>query len=148
MRFRSAITDDIDRIYEIEKRVFNDSWSYNSISEEFNGEKYSKIYVVENKITIIGYIFIRKIFNESHIVNFAIDIPFQHQGYGKFLLQKALENFNSNTNVFLEVKEANLPAIKLYSDLGFVEIDRKDCYYSDGSNAIFMLKKQNKYGLV
>ena len=60
MRFRSAITDDIDRIYEIEKRVFNDSWSYNSISEELNGEKYSKIYVVENKITIIGYIFIRK----------------------------------------------------------------------------------------
>ena len=91
---------------------------------------------------------IRIIFNEGHIINFAIDTQFQHQGFGKFLLKKSLAILNGNTNVFLEVKEANLPAIKLYTDLGFEEIHKKDRYYSDGSNAIFMLKKNKKHGLV
>ena len=59
-----------------------------------------------------------------------------------------LEKDDNDTNVFLEVKEANLPAVKLYIDLGFEEVDRKERYYSDGSNAIFMLKKNKKYGLV
>ena len=61
---------------------------------------------------------------------------------------KILEKDSNDTNVFLEVKEANLPAVKLYIDLGFEEVDRKEGYYSDGSNAIFMLKKNKKYGLV
>ena len=94
------------------------------------------------------YIFQRKIYDENHIINLAIDIPYQHKGYGKFLLMKILEKDSNDTNVFLEVKEANLPAVKLYIDLGFEEVDRKERYYSDGSNAIFMLRKNKKYGLV
>ena len=86
--------------------------------------------------------------DQSHIINMAIDLPYQHKGYGKFLLKNTLEKDSNDTNVFLEVKEANLPAIKLYADLGFEEIYKKDRYYSDGSNAIFMLKKNKKHGLV
>ena len=85
---------------------------------------------------------------QSHIINMAIDLPYQHKGYGKLLLKKTLEKDSKDTNVFLEVKEANFPAIKLYTDLGFEEIHKKDRYYSDGSNAIFMLKKNKKNGLV
>ena len=104
--------------------------------------------MLELKKKIIGYIFQRKIYDENHIINLAIDIPYQHKGYGKFLLMKILEKDSNDTNVFLEVKEANLPAVKLYIDLGFEEVDRKERYYSDGSNAIFMLRKNKKYGLV
>ena len=85
---------------------------------------------------------------QTHIINMAIDLPYQHKGYGKFLLKKTLEKDSKDTNVFLEVKEANFPAIKLYTDLGFEEIHKKDRYYSDGSSAIFMLKNNKKHGLV
>ena len=148
MNIRTAELEDLNEIYNIEKKVFNDCWSLDLIKSEIIEKKYSMVTVLELKKKIIGYIFQRKIYNENHIINLAIDIPYQHRGYGKFLLMKILEKDDNDTNVFLEVKEANLPAVKLYIDLGFEEVDRKEGYYSDGSNAIFMLKKNKKYGLV
>ena len=148
MNIRAAELEDINEIYNIEKKVFNDYWSLDLIKSEIIEKKYSMVTVLELKKKIIGYIFQRKIYDENHIINLAIDIPYQHRGYGKFLLMKILEKDDNDTNVFLEVKEANLPAVKLYIDLGFEEVDRKERYYSDGSNAIFMLKKNKKYGLV
>tara|TARA_B100001741_G_scaffold44209_1_gene32180 strand:+ start:200 stop:646 length:447 start_codon:yes stop_codon:yes gene_type:complete len=148
MNIRTAELEDLNEIYNIEKKVFNDYWSLDLIKSEIIEKKYSSVTVLELKKKIIGYIFQRKIYDENHIINLAIDIPYQHRGYGKFLLMKILEKDDNDTNVFLEVKEANLPAVKLYIDLGFEEVDRKEGYYSDGSNAIFMLKKNKKYGLV
>ena len=148
MNIRIAELEDINEIYSIEKKVFNDYWSLDLIKSEIIEKKYSRVTVLELKKKIIGYIFQRKIYDENHIINLAIDIPYQHRGYGKLLLMKILEKDDNDTNVFLEVKEANLPAVKLYIDLGFEEVDRKEGYYSDGSNAIFMLKKNKKYGLV
>ena len=148
MNIRTAELEDLNEIYNIEKKVFNDYWSLDLIKSEIIEKKYSRVTVLELKKKIIGYIFQRKIYDENHIINLAIDIPYQHKGYGKFLLIKILEKDSNDTNVFLEVKEANLPAVKLYIDLGFEEVDRKERYYSDGSNAIFMLRKNKKYGLV
>ena len=148
MNIRTAELEDLNEIYNIEKKVFNDYWSLDLIKSEIIEKKYSRVTVLELKKKIIGYIFQRKIYDENHIINLAIDIPYQHRGYGKFLLMKILEKDDNDTNVFLEVKEANFPAVKLYIDLGFEEVDRKEGYYSDGSNAIFMLKKNKKYGLV
>ena len=148
MNIRIAELEDLNEIYNIEKKVFNDYWSLDLIKSEIIEKKYSRVTVLELKKKVIGYIFQRKIYDENHIINLAIDIPYQHKGYGKFLLMKILEKDSNDTNVFLEVKEANLPAVKLYIDLGFEEVDRKERYYSDGSNAIFMLRKNKKYGLV
>ena len=148
MKIRNATIDDAIEIFKIEKRVFRNHWSFKSIKLEFNESLNSDISVLEAEGKIIGYIFQRLIPNQSHIINMAIDIPFQHKGHGKFLLKNVLEKDSKDTNVFLEVKEANFPAIKLYTDLGFEEIHKKDRYYSDGSNAIFMLKKNKKNGLV
>ena len=148
MNIRTAELEDLNEIYNIEKKVFNDYWSLDLIKSEIIEKKYSRVTVLELKKKVIGYIFQRKIYDENHIINLAIDIPYQHKGYGKFLLMKILEKDSNDTNVFLEVKEANLPAVKLYIDLGFEEVDRKERYYSDGSNAIFMLRKNKKYGLV
>ena len=147
MNIRTAELEDLNEIYNIEKKVFNDYWSLDLIKSEIIEKKYSRVTVLELEKKIIGYIFQRKIYDENHIINLAIDIPYQHKGYGKFLLMKILEKDSNDTNVFLEVKEANLPAVKLYIDLGFEEVDRKERYYSDGSNAIFMLRKNKKYGL-
>ena len=148
MKIRKAIIDDAKEIFNIEKKVFKDHWSLKSIKSELNNLKYSKISVLEIERKIIGYVFQRIIDDQNHIINVAIDIPFQHKGYGRFLLKNILKEDSDDTNVFLEVKEANFPAVKLYTDLGFKEVQRKDDYYSDGSNAIFMLKRNKIHGLV
>ena len=148
MKIRKAIIDDAKEIFNIEEKVFKDHWSLKSIKSELNNLKYSKISVLEIERKIIGYVFQRIIDDQNHIINVAIDIPFQHKGYGRFLLKNILKEGSDDTNVFLEVKEANFPAVKLYTDLGFEEVQRKDGYYSDGSSAIFMLKRNKIHGLV
>ncbi|HJL63885.1 MAG TPA: GNAT family N-acetyltransferase, partial [Candidatus Marinimicrobia bacterium] len=67
---------------------------------------------------------------------------YQHRGYGKKLLQYTLSELGTETDVFLEVRESNLPAIKLYSEFNFEEIGVREHYYSDGEDAIIMHKKQ------
>ena len=148
MKIRNATIDDAIEIFKIEKRVFKNYWSFKSIKLEFTEAKHSLVSLLEVDNKIIGYIFQRVMPGQSHIINMAIDLPYQHKGYGKLLLKNTLEKDSMDTNVFLEVKEANFPAIKLYTDLGFEEIHKKDRYYSDGSNAIFMLKNNKKHGLV
>ena len=76
--------------------------------------------------------------NDIQIINVAIDIPFQHKGFGKQLLNYFLARHIDNSVITLEVKQSNLNAIKLYLDLGFCEINRREKYYHDGEDAIVM----------
>ena len=85
---------------------------------------------------------------EAQILNIAIDLPYQHRGYGKKLLDYTLRELGNETDVFLEVRESNLPAIKLYNEFNFEEIGVRENYYSDGESAVVMHKKAMTYGLV
>jgi ribosomal-protein-alanine N-acetyltransferase len=86
--------------------------------------------------------------NEAHILNIAIDTPYQHRGYGKQFLDQIIKIYLENVNVFLEVKRSNFSAINLYLSFGFEEINIRSDYYSDGEDALIMVKKNKEYDLV
>lgn len=144
---RRADINDADAIAAIEKRVFPHPWNKNQILQELL-QKYGKKVYAEIEEEMIGYIMIRVVNNEAQILNIAVDLQFQHRGYGKKLLQHTLSELGTETDVFLEVRESNLPAIKLYSEFNFEEIGVREHYYSDGENAIVMQKKAIEYGMV
>ena len=138
---RCADLNDVDAISAIEKRVFRHPWSKNQIVQELEQENSKKVFA-EFEERMISYIMIRVVNNEAQILNIAVDLPYQHRGYGKKLLQYTLSELGTETDVFLEVRESNLPAIKLYSEFNFEEIGVREHYYSDGEDAIIMHKKQ------
>jgi ribosomal-protein-alanine N-acetyltransferase len=144
---RCADLNDVDAISAIEKRVFRHPWSKNQIVQELEQENGKKVFA-EFEEKMISYIMIRVVNNEAQILNIAVDLPYQHRGYGKKLLQYTLSELGTETDVFLEVRESNLPAIKLYSEFNFEEIGVREHYYSDGEDAIIMHKKTIEYGLV
>lgn len=144
---RCADLNDVDAISAIEKRVFRHPWSKNQIVQELEQENSKKVFA-EFEEKMISYIMIRVVNNEAQILNIAVDLPYQHRGYGKKLLQYTLSELGTETDVFLEVRESNLPAIKLYSEFNFEEIGVREHYYSDGEDAIIMHKKTIEYGLV
>ena len=82
MNIRLATINDLNEIYYIEEKVFNDYWSIDLIESELKDQEHSEVSVLEINKKIIGYIFQRKIFDDNHIINLAIDIPYQHKGYG------------------------------------------------------------------
>ena len=144
---RRASEHDVGGITAIENRVFRHPWNKNQIQQELKQENGKLVYVeIEKKI--MGYIMVRVVKNEAQILNIAIDLPFQHRGYGKKLLQHTLHELGTQTNVFLEVRESNLPAIKLYSDFNFEEFGVREHCYSDGESAVVMHKKAVSYALV
>jgi ribosomal-protein-alanine N-acetyltransferase len=75
----------------------------------------------------------------------AIDPSQQGKGLGFKLLDASLAMLKNNpVQIFLEVRESNTPAIKLYEKADFHQIDLRKNYYPnpDGSkeHAIIMVK--------
>ena len=141
MTIRYASSNDFDRIYEIEKRVFSNPWSKESIKKELDNYSKSLNLISEIDGQLMGYFFSHMISNEVHILNIAIDVSFQHRGNGEAFLSQIFKKYLEYANVFLEVKRTNLPAINLYHKFGFEEIDIRKMYYSDGQDAVVMSRK-------
>jgi len=148
VKIRKATSKDLVSIQKMEGRIFNNPWSNKSIRNELKRDRNSLNLVAEMDQKIIGYFFAHLLDNEIHILNIAIDVTYQHQGYGKQLFKEILENYLQYGDVYLEVKQSNFPAINLYLNFGFEEIDIREAYYADGEDAVIMVKREKTYGLV
>ena len=74
---------------------------------------------------------------EIEIFRIATLPKFRKLGLAKQLLEQLFQKFPKK-EFFLEVKESNEPAIKLYLSAGFFELERRKKYYPDGSTAVLM----------
>ena len=148
MKIRKATSKDLVSIQKMEGRIFNNPWSNKSIRNELKRDRNSLNLVAEMDQKMIGYFFAHLLDNEIHILNIAIDVTYQHQGYGKQFFKEILENYLQYGDVYLEVKQSNFPAINLYLYFGFEEIDIREAYYADGEDAVIMVKREKTYGLV
>ena len=81
MNIRKASLSDLDLIFTMEKRIFHDPWVKTSIRQELNRKNKSLNLIgelVEGEA--IGYFFAHLVENEAHILNLALDIPYQNKG--------------------------------------------------------------------
>ena len=145
---RIATLDDLAEILSIENKVFNNPWSKEQLDWELNSQPAAENYVMIAKGIMIGYLFSHIIDDDVQILNIAIDIPFQHEGYGEQLLSYFLDQFNIDSSIHLEVRKSNFPAINLYLKFGFHEIGTRKGYYADGEDAIIMQRYSLIHGLV
>ena len=145
---RIATSNDFADILSIEKKVFKHPWSKEQLSWELNSQPAAENYVMIARGNMIGYLFSHVVDDDVQILNIAIDIPFQHKGYGEQLLSYFLDQFNTDISIHLEVRKSNFPAINLYLKFGFHEAGTRKGYYSDGEDAIIMQRYSLIHGLV
>ena len=71
---------------------------------------------------------------------------YRGKGIGKKLVEQAIEGMKIKkcNESYLEVRTDNIPAIKLYENLGFNRIAMLNTYYKDGKNAFLMSAKLNR----
>ncbi|MCU4498302.1 ribosomal protein S18-alanine N-acetyltransferase [Acinetobacter ursingii] len=139
---RSMQTNDVQAVTQIEQQVQTHPWTAQQFLESV--ESYQST-VIEQQNQILGFCILQPVLDEANLLLMAIHPEFQGQGLGYQLLEKSIELLkNHPVQIFLEVRESNLGAIKLYEKSGFHQIDLRRNYYPkpDGTReqAIIMVK--------
>jgi len=133
---REALNQDFNRINEI-GLLIKDNFSTVYKIDEAVKKDYTHIYVYEDDNNVLGFIHIENHFEITDVINIAVDKNYQGRGIGKILLQYVIDNTEAD-KIMLEVKENNVPAIKLYESLGFKQIHVRPNYYEGNIDALIM----------
>jgi ribosomal-protein-alanine N-acetyltransferase len=130
-RLRPATAADARAIAALERQVFSDPWSAESIRETI-GMPWMFTQVAEDASgALAGYVFCREVAGESELLNLAVDPGLRRGGVGSALLAAAIEWLTTRGahETFLEVRESNVAAIALYERVGFRAVGRRPDYY-------------------
>lgn len=101
--------------------------------------------MIEKNGQVVGFCILQPVLDEANLLLMAIDPSRQGQGLGFELLDQSMAMLsNQPLQIFLEVRESNSAAIKLYEKADFHQIDLRKNYYPkpDGTreHAIIMVK--------
>jgi ribosomal-protein-alanine N-acetyltransferase len=95
--------------------------------------------VAEDEGMVRGFLVFRRTApGEQEILNMAIDPGARRRGTARFLLESTLARWLGTW--FLEVRESNLAAIRLYESIGFVRVGRRENYYHDPREPAIVMK--------
>ena len=131
--------DDVTVLAELEKLCFSDAWSENMV-RDLVASAWDEVWVLEAE-TILGYINYRFIAGEGELMRIAVLPKQRGHGYSRKLMDQMMEDAKNNqiTDLTLEVRAGNEPAIGLYKAYGFVEeAVRKNYYHSPTEDALIM----------
>lgn len=134
---RRATVLDAKQIAELDNRMFVDSLEYDFIYNDLSNNPFAYYFVYEIEGNIIGYINCW-VTDNTEILNFCVDDKYQKQGIGT-LLYNEVEKV-ANGIISLEVRVSNLNAINFYLNKGFEKACIRKNYYSNGENAILMVR--------
>jgi len=110
-------------------------------ASQWNPEDYlaQECLVAECDGRVAGFIVVRGTSpDESEILNLAVAPEFRRQGIAGRLVQCVLETHPGS--VYLEVRQSNLAAQKLYESRGFHQISVREKYYSDPVEGAIVMK--------
>ncbi|QJA06942.1 ribosomal-protein-alanine N-acetyltransferase [Thermosulfurimonas marina] len=140
IEIRQARPEDLPEILRIEKASFARPWSEVHWRYEFEKPQ-TRVLVVTVEDQVVGYLCSWLMGEEMEIANLAVAPEWRGKGLGKALLTTALRMGLEEgvRRVWLEVREGNRVAQRLYRSLGFVVVGRRKGYYPDtGEDALIM----------
>ena len=122
---------DVPAIVEIERAVFSDPWSAQSFREALGHPAVYFSCARRDEGDVLGYVVAWFVADEGEIANLAVARPAWGEGIGRALLDGALSEAVSRgvTAVYLEVRESNERARRLYESRGFEDVGRRGGYY-------------------
>ena len=141
MEIRRLTPADAEIISAIEEEIFPDPWKTSDIRSLISTEG-AMCYTALSEGRIAAYIIGRVIAPEGEIYRIATRPEYRRRGIATRLIERLLreETPLGLESLFLEVRESNLPAVSLYTSLGFKTIGKRKNYYKNPTeNAILMM---------
>ena len=143
LTIRKMSQPDLEKVSAIEEETFADPWSYEAFATDLSNDMALPL-VAEMDDAIVAYACLYVVGGEAQLGNFAVDPGRQRRGIARKFLNSILEMLRQRhcTNIYLEVRESNSAAIKLYEAFGFHPVSlRKGYYVNPRENAIVMVRE-------
>ena len=140
-RIRSAVATDASGLVAIERRAFSDPWSEASFREALTSP-WTFGLVAETGRGAAGYFIGREVAGTGEVLNLAVDPAFRRRGIGGALIEAGLAALRQRRvdEVFLEVRESNVPAQALYLGHGFRPVGQRAAYYRNPREDALVLR--------
>lgn len=143
IHLRFAAPTDLGALTEIERRAFPDPWSRLVLEAELSSP-YSFLLVAApaEDLPPEAYAAFRTAADEAELLRLAVTPEARGKGLGRALVDRGLERlaWEGIRSCFLEVREDNTPARRLYEDAGFTCTGRRRGYYRDGADALVYVR--------
>lgn len=110
------------------------------LKKEFQTNPFAKVLLLVEQEEVIGYLYYSDIYERAEINQIEIEISHRNCGKGKKLMEAFLKMVDKD--VTLEVREDNIPAVKLYESCGFQKKAIREGYYQ-GIDGILMERKKD-----
>lgn len=137
---RKAQKSDVPGILKIENDLFPDPWDEQLFIDLLDKEnKY--FFVKELNGDLAGYVVFERIVDEGHITNLGVAKPYQKKGIATQLIGNIIDLAKGMKIgiIFLEVRQGNEAAKRLYSRFGFKEIGKRKAYYPKANEDALIL---------
>ena len=133
----------IDSVVEIENTCFSNPWSSEDLTAQIDNEtSHFLVALIDDKV--VGYMGLQIFSGEGYVTNVAVLPEYRGQGIAQALIDEQMKN--KMDFITLEVRESNIPAIRLYEKTGFKNVGIRPKFYTNPTeNAIIMTKYFNKY---
>ncbi|ASM53051.1 ribosomal-protein-alanine N-acetyltransferase [Pseudoalteromonas nigrifaciens] len=132
INFKSVDATAIPQLMAIETACHSHPWTLNTMSSCIGGRYFNL--AAFNGDTMVGFYIGEKAGPDFTLMDICVAPSEQGKGIAKQLLNQFIDYGEQQNaeNLFLEVRESNTPAIKLYENAGFIEMSvRKNYYPSD-----------------
>jgi len=143
---------DIPVVMEINMKCLPENYTQSFFMQHYR--KFPKAFLVaEVEGKVVGYIMCRvehgisnfkfALTKKGHVISIAVLPEYRRMGIGYNLMVKGMEALKEYgaTEVYLEVRVSNYPAIHLYEKLNYVIVNRIYGYYADGEDAYVMARQ-------
>lgn len=138
MNIEKFSTEYIADVAEIERQCFSSPWSEEQLAEELKNDCARFFVAVENG-RAVGYAGLYAVCGEGDVARVAVLPEYRKSGIAKAILQQAFTD--DITEIFLDVRESNIPAINLYHSLGFADIGIRKAYYTHPTENAVLMKR-------
>ena len=126
---RRMLLTDLDAVVAIEREVFLFPWTRGNFSDSIESGYHCLVLEQDSRLFGYGVMIIGP--EEAHLLTLSIAAESQRKGWGELLLRHFIHSATEQRarSMFLDVRESNHAAARLYERIGFRQVGKRKDYY-------------------
>jgi ribosomal-protein-alanine N-acetyltransferase len=147
LRIRPMARTDLPSVLTIERASFPVPWS-SATFRSLLRRRDAHLWVAEVGGEVVGYAAVWVVLDQAELGDLAVVAGSRRQGIGTRLLEAVVGRLAELgvRQLFLEVRESNRAAQRLYTRHGFIEVGRRAGYYSSPREDALVLERPIRAG--